>query len=101
MKLCLSEKEGIPGGSAKPDGGGQDEGGRGEEAGPDGAVAQPLRVEAPLGAAAADQRQEVAAAQVSTCSTCHIEKNFEVSRMMIRCRCLTKNSEEGSLKPNV
>ena len=63
--MCISEKEGIPGGSAEPDCGGQDEGGGGEEARPDGPVAQPLRVEAPLGAAAANQRQEVAAAQVS------------------------------------
>ena len=72
--MCISEKEGIPGGSAEPDCGGQDEGGGGEEARPDGPVAQPLRVEAPLRAAAANQRQEVTAAQVSILPSYHLER---------------------------
>ena len=62
----LAEEEGIPGGPAEPDGGGQDEGGDGAAPRPDGALALALRVAAPLGADAAHQGQEAAAAQVST-----------------------------------
>ena len=61
----LAEEEGIPGGPAEPDGGGPDEGGDGAAARPDGALALALRVAAPLGADAAHQGQEAAAAQVS------------------------------------
>lgn len=106
--MCLPEKEGIPGGSAEPDGGGHDEGGRGEEARPDGPLAHPLRVEAPLGAAADNQRQEVAAAQVSReihsrnlghnyvalCTTYRVTQQDFTPEIEVSCtifeRCLTK-----------